>query len=203
MTKDGYARAYQQGFHLTVGFLVSRGVRRDSADDVAQAAWVRGWERLAQLRNESLVVTWVNTIALNLYLSLVRKEQMTQGLIDQPDQRAAIDLAAIDLSRILSRCRPADRDLLEQYMHGVTTAEMARKEGASQTAIRIRLLRARRQARSHIEPKDLTQVRSGNLYVIPKKESAVRTLGEVIYGTSLAGRRNGTAGITGAAIVRG
>jgi DNA-directed RNA polymerase specialized sigma24 family protein len=62
MTRDGYGQAYQRGFDRTVGFLVSRGVDRDSANEVAQAVWLRGWERLPQLRNESLVVTWVNTI---------------------------------------------------------------------------------------------------------------------------------------------
>ena len=64
MTREEYGQAYQRGFDLTVRLLLSRGAPRDRAREVAQAAWARGWERLSQLRNESLVVTWVNTIAL-------------------------------------------------------------------------------------------------------------------------------------------
>ena len=74
MTKEGYGQAYQRGFELTVRFLLSRGVQRDNAREVAQAAWVRAWERLSQLRDDNLVVTWVNTIALNVYRGLIRKD---------------------------------------------------------------------------------------------------------------------------------
>jgi DNA-directed RNA polymerase specialized sigma24 family protein len=153
MTRDGYGQAYQRGFDLTVRFLLSRGVHRDSANEVAQAAWVKGWERLAQLRNEGLVLTWVNTIALNVYRSLIRREPMNQMLLDQPDKTMSIDLAAIDINRVLTFCRPSNRRLLEQCMRGVTTAEIAREQGVSETAIRIRLLRARRDARSRVEKK--------------------------------------------------
>ena len=153
MTRDGYDKAYQRGFDLTVRFLISRGVPRDSADEVAQSAWVRGWERLTQLRNESMVVTWVNTIALNIYRSFVRREPVKHVLIDQPDKRNGVNLAAIDIARVLNRCRPADRDLLKQRLDGITTAEIARETGATETAIRLRMLRACRGARSHIEQK--------------------------------------------------
>lgn len=43
------------------------------ACESAQAAWVRGWGRLGQLRDETLVLTWVNTIALNVYRRLIRE----------------------------------------------------------------------------------------------------------------------------------
>ena len=153
MTREGYGQAYQRGFDLTVRFLLSRGVHRDNANEVAQAAWVRGWERLGQLRNESLVVTWVNTIALNVYRSLIRREPVNQTLLEPQDKTVGIDLAAIDIARVLTFCRPSDRRLLEQCMSGVTTSEMARELGASETAVRIRLLRARRDARSRVEKK--------------------------------------------------
>ncbi len=77
MTREGYGQAYQKGFSLTVRFLLSRGVQRDAADEAAQAAWVKGWERLEQLRNESSVTTWVNTIALNVYRRLKPGERRT------------------------------------------------------------------------------------------------------------------------------
>jgi DNA-directed RNA polymerase specialized sigma24 family protein len=40
-------------------------------------------------------------------------------------------------------------------MNGATTEEIARKQGVSETAIRIRLLRARRATRSRLEKRAL------------------------------------------------
>src|SRR4029077_3846076 len=58
MARDGYGRVYRRGFDLLLRFLVWRGVHHDSADDTAQGAWIKGWEPVAQLPNESLVVPW-------------------------------------------------------------------------------------------------------------------------------------------------
>jgi DNA-directed RNA polymerase specialized sigma24 family protein len=118
---------------------------------VAQAAWVRGWERRTQLRNEALVTTWVNTIALNVYRSLLRSESLNREFTEVPNGSVAIDLAAIDVARVLNSCAPRDRILLEQYMSGFTMAEIAREQNATETAVRIRLLRARRAARYRAE----------------------------------------------------
>ena len=156
MTREGYGQAYQKGFSLTVRFLLSRGVQRDAADEAAQAAWVKGWERLEQLRNESSVTTWVNTIALNVYRRLARREANPPVLPTMYEKTVKIDVAAIDVARILQFCRPNDRHLLEQqYVNGVTTEEIAREQGVTETAIRIRLLRARRHARSQVERRTL------------------------------------------------
>jgi len=117
---------------------------------VAQGAWARGWERREQLRNEEAIVTWVNTIALNLYRRVLRSESSFQAL-PELSAKPTVNLAAIDVARILKICRPCDRILLEQQMSGLTAGELAEQGGASTTAIRIKFLRARRAARSRIE----------------------------------------------------
>ena len=152
MTNEGYGKAYQQGFNLTTRFLISRGVPLDLARDVAQAAWVKGWERLGQLRNESMVVTWVNSIAMNVHRSVLRRERSYQPLPEYCG-KAEMNLAAIDLAHILESCCPRDRALLELQMQGDTAEEIARIQGVTETAVRIRLLRARRAARSQAEQK--------------------------------------------------
>jgi DNA-directed RNA polymerase specialized sigma24 family protein len=151
MTREEYAQAYECGFDLTVRFLLARGAHpADRAKDVAQAAWTKGWERLDQLRNPQLVGTWVNTIALNFYRTYLRREPVFHTL---PEIRteASVNLAAIDVGRILKICRPSDRRLLEQQIRGVTAEEIARRDGITETAVRIRFLRARRAARRHVE----------------------------------------------------
>jgi DNA-directed RNA polymerase specialized sigma24 family protein len=150
MTRDGYGLAYQKGFDLTVRFLLSRGAQREYAMEIAQGAWVRGWERLHQLRDETTVVTWVNTIALNSYRRVMRRDAPAQELPEIVSPHG-IDMAAIDVNRILSSCRPSERALFEQQMYGATTEEIARTQGVTETAIRIRLLRARRATRTRLE----------------------------------------------------
>jgi len=150
MTSSSFSQAYQAGFERTVRFLTSRGVPREGAQEAAQAAWARGWERLYQLRNEEMILTWINTIALNVYRGFARRQALTQPL---PELRSEmqINIYAIDADRVLKLCRPSERALLEQQMSGVTTEEIARHHGVTETAIRIRLMRARRNARTHME----------------------------------------------------
>ena len=74
MTGEAYGKAYQHGFDRTIRLLLSRGARSECAREAAQAAWAKGWERIDQLRNESVVTTWVNTIALNCYRRVMRSE---------------------------------------------------------------------------------------------------------------------------------
>jgi RNA polymerase sigma factor (sigma-70 family) len=151
MTREAYETAYQDGLRHTLRFLLSRGVDRDNAEDISQAAWMRGWERLSQLRNDEMIYTWVNTIALNLYRRSIRQEKRCQDLGDYTATKGTLNWAAIDLARILRFCRPPDRQLLEAQMDGSTAKEIAEEHGVSQTAIRIRLLRARRAARKAAE----------------------------------------------------
>jgi DNA-directed RNA polymerase specialized sigma24 family protein len=143
MTRDEYGQAYQVGFRLTVHFLVSRGIVGDAAGEAAQAAWARGWERIGQLRSSKMVVTWVNSIALNLYRSYLRRpifEDLRDVSVSFPT-----DCASIDLQRILSLCNSEERSLLQQqYLDELKISEIADQQGCSETAARIRILRARR-----------------------------------------------------------
>ena len=151
MTREAYAQAYEDGLRLTFRFLLSRGIGPDSAEEISQAAWFRGWERLSQLRNDEFISTWVNTIALNLYRRAIRRERRLESLKDPLYAQSTMNWAAIDVTRILGFCRLPDRQLLEAQMGGSTAEEIARQRGVSQTAIRIRLLRARRAARKVAE----------------------------------------------------
>lgn len=146
MTSEEYGAAYQRGYKLTVRFLVSKGLPYDEARETAQAAWVKGWERLSQLRNPGMLLTWLNSIALNIHRSWIRREPVLQAL---PELAAcpAVNLAGIDARRILANCRRNDRKVLEwHYLQGYKVQEIASSQGWSETAVRIRLLRARRTA---------------------------------------------------------
>jgi len=144
MTREEYGHAYQRGFNLTVRFLVSRGLSYDGAQETAQAAWAKGWELLGQLRDPNMVLTWMNSIALNIHRSYIRREPLLQAL-PELSTSPKVNLAAIDVKRILKVCKHNDRMVLQRhYLEGYKVQEIAQQQGWTETAVRIRLLRARR-----------------------------------------------------------
>jgi RNA polymerase sigma factor (sigma-70 family) len=146
MTTEEYGSAYKKGFILTTRLLVTRGMSWDGAQETAQAAWVRGWEKRGQLRDSKTVVRWINTIALNIFRTNLRHEPFLEEL---PELAAPPEkhLAAIDVQLILRTCKKTDRIILQSYyLEDHRTEEIARAQGSSETAVRIRLLRARRRA---------------------------------------------------------
>jgi len=155
MTGEEFGNIYQMGHKRTVRFLLSKGASSAAAADIAQSAWLRGWERLSQLRDPKMLLTWINTIALNEFRRHLTREaafnrarSMVQWTV--PAMSHA-HLAAIDVSRILAACSQSDRQLLQAQMHGLTPRELACRHGISETAVRIRFLRARRYARAVFE----------------------------------------------------
>ena len=150
MTRECYAEAYTSGYDRTVRFLCSRGVKGECAREFAQAAWTRGWERISQLRDESIVLTWVNSIALNSYRAELRKTPKFEPLKDIAGP-SEINTAAIDLERLLYSIGPRNRELFHKCLLGSTAKEIAQAQGVSHTAVRLRLLRARREACSRLQ----------------------------------------------------
>jgi len=161
MTNEYFSNAYRKGFPLTVRFLLSRGLSYEVALDTAQAAWTKSWERREQLREPSLVRTWTNTIALNIYRSMLRRERPTEPLAEV-EASTSLNSAAIDVELILKECKPNDRIVLKQhYIDGYKTTEIAQSRGCSETAVRIRLLRARRKIQ-----RDLISAKAGRLLAL-------------------------------------
>lgn len=150
MTPERYGQAYQKGFVRTVGILRSRGASVHSAEDLAQTAWLQGWRKLDQLRDEGMIVSWVIAIAINYHRRESRMEARYQDLPEVCDY-AGIDLAPLDASKILKFCSPRDRVLFEEQLGGLKMKEIAKNHGVSATAIRVRLSRARRAVRARME----------------------------------------------------
>jgi len=149
MQPNIYAEAFQCGFGATRRFLMSRGAPHDEAEEIAQAAWARGWEHREQLRDPGLVNFWVNSIARNLFRARFRSRAAVP-LEDSPEPFYAFDTDAIELNRLLERCDSGDRRLLENSLCGYSAEELAREIGITSTGIRVRLLRARQSLKKKI-----------------------------------------------------
>src|SRR5579863_8333764 len=95
------------------GFFVTKGLSWDGAQEAAQAAWVKGWEKRGQLRDPGTVVPWINTIALNMHRSSLRHGPFLQEL---PEMPAPVERhLAIDVQLILQTCKKKDRIVLQRY----------------------------------------------------------------------------------------
>ena len=146
MQVNSYAQAFENGFSATRRFLVSRGAPLDEAEEIAQAAWARGWEYRAQLRDPGLVSYWVNSIARNLFRARFRTASpIPLELSREPSY--AFDTDGIDLRTALGKCSDRDRALFEQMLEGYSAEEIAHSAGITSTGIRVRLLRARHSIR--------------------------------------------------------
>lgn len=145
MKREQYAEAFQRGFSGTLQFLLARGAHVEDAQELAQAAWTRGWEHLDQLRQASSVGPWINSIALNLFRAQFRVRPTMP--IDGVDAHYTMNLREIDLHRLLERCSPRDRALLEKSLEGCSTQELAENLGITSTGVRVRMLRLRRLLR--------------------------------------------------------
>jgi RNA polymerase sigma-70 factor (ECF subfamily) len=150
-----FSDAFRRGFSLTVGFLQSRGADCDTAEEVAQAAWTRGWEMRHQIVSENSVVSWINTIAKNKLQEAWKRQSrfvvLTENTAtDSPaDQSADPASQGVDLSRALKSVESTDRRILVLfYKTGLSTEEIARQLSLSHTAVRIRMCRARQRLRS-------------------------------------------------------
>ena len=150
MTRDEFGAAYQRSFRQTVGYLLARGLCADAAQEIAQAAWARGWERLAQLRDSRTLLMWLNRVALNLYRTALRDEPSFEELTPAepgPD----LNVAAIEAAAILRKCKGRDRRMLRDfYLKGLHLSEIAKRNGWLENTARVRLFRARRAARLNL-----------------------------------------------------
>src|SRR5579871_2295922 len=141
MQREHYGEAFETGYGATRRFLLAHGAPLEDAEEIAQAAWARGWEYRDQLRDPHMVSFWVNSIARNLFRARFRAPMKVP--IDSLNPSYNMDLAGLELHRLLDRCPRKDRNLLEQTLEGYSAEEIARDAGITPTGIRVRLLRIR------------------------------------------------------------
>ena len=147
MNQKEFEIAYKSGHRRTINFLLSCGLPEDDAMETSQAAWVRGLEKLNQVRDSDRAVHWVNAIALNLYRNQVRRDSKLAELPEMPVD-PKFNLAAVDVRTMLEQCNNSDRELLEhRYLEDRGIEELSKEYGCSRTAVRVRLVRARKRLR--------------------------------------------------------
>jgi RNA polymerase sigma factor (sigma-70 family) len=149
---ETFAKAYKEGYQQTVRLLQKRGANRDLATEIAQEAWVRGWVKRGQLRNNLAVVSWVNSIAVNLMRSVLRgKRQIPISALNGAAKlvsKPSVNLAAIDVEHLSRACTNRQRTFVDKYaIAGFTTEEIAVAEKTTAGAVQQTISRARAMMR--------------------------------------------------------
>ncbi len=142
-----FEAAYAKYFPRTVNHLAKLGAQRDTAEELAQSAWSRGWEYRHQLRDRSAIHGWVTGIARNLFFESFRKKRHMDEL---KDSSVSVEpkLHRILVKQMLSTVSPKDRALLiETYAAGESSHELGPKMGMTPVTVRVRLNRVKTQLR--------------------------------------------------------
>jgi RNA polymerase sigma-70 factor (ECF subfamily) len=129
-----------------------------SSDDLVQDVFLEAALALPRFRHESNVRTWLFAIARNVLREHLRRDARRARLLESrheppPDVEAEGDAIVLRddgrrLSHALGQLPERHRrafELLE--LDGLPTAAVARRLGASETTVRVWLLRARRKLR--------------------------------------------------------
>jgi DNA-directed RNA polymerase specialized sigma24 family protein len=146
MSREEFTAKYERGFSSTWKFLESRCVPAEQAYEIAQAAWTRGWECRLQLRDETVLETWVNAIAWNCFLNQKRRAPLVSlTSLYQPSIENHLDRNIL-AREVLAYAPAQDQHLLHAWCFmGYSDKELAQLFRMAPGAIRARLHRARRR----------------------------------------------------------
>ena len=142
---------------------VERRAHPAAADDVVAEVFVTAWRRFADVpaaRDEARA--WLFTVAHNVlrnrYRSDTRQRSLALRILREPTAGAGAEAdgvaARIDLVRAWQRLSPQDQQVLTlTVFEDLTGPQAARVLGISRAAFSVRLLRARRRLRRHLQPR--------------------------------------------------
>ncbi|MDT3501114.1 RNA polymerase sigma factor [Stenotrophomonas maltophilia] len=135
---------------------------RQASEDIAQEAFVKGWQQLHQLRSSTSFLPWLRQITRNLARDWLRAQrgrplsgeaaEVALGMAADPSPTAADRLQRLEeevaAEDIISALPTDSREvLLLYYREGQRSQQVADLLGLSDAAVRKRLSRARAQVR--------------------------------------------------------
>ena len=163
--RDRYRRLYASSVDDIVRF-VSRRVAPSQVEDVVADAFLTVWRRVRDLPSEhSEARAWVFGIARHCAANATRGSGLPEAhavrIAHQPHLRGGSPAEApfdsvetrLDLAAAWRRLDATDQETLALTVFDeLTSAEAGRVLGITAAAYRVRLMRARRALRRHLEP---------------------------------------------------
>lgn len=135
---------------------VSYAILQNGADcdDAIQETLWRAWRQIRTLREEKYFETWLTRILINECRRLLRKSSGRAQPISESMQNSASDTAQVEnrtLHDAIAALQPQLRiPLTLHYMEGYSVREIAEMLKLSESAVKWRLLSARKKLRSEL-----------------------------------------------------
>jgi RNA polymerase sigma-70 factor (ECF subfamily) len=156
---EQFERLYQRYFDRAVAYIMSLGVSREDARDLAQETFVRVYRSMEQYRREAewgYIQTTARRLRLNkLRDELAQKRKVSMTLLSEkelvnvadrnlsPEQSAAIHQSLDRARAAVYELPEKKRDCVLWFLGGYTYGEMAQILGVSEVTVKSRLHEAR------------------------------------------------------------
>ena len=155
MTESGFASFFHERFSRTVVLLIALGASRADAEDAAQEAMIRAWQKWDSIDSPR---AWVWTVAYRAYL---RRARARDHHAESLDESACEPAAQPDLGtsaseqqvlRMLRALPPGQRVIAACFYDGLTCEEIAEMVGKPPATVRSQLRHARKALKEMIDP---------------------------------------------------
>ena len=152
-----FARLVTRHQHVAWSVCVRITENQHDAEDALQVALASAWQNLSKFRGEAKFGTWLYRIASNSAMAVVRKRKPENSIdededgffIQLEDTTSAFENRIADQDRLGAALRVLPEDSREALVlaevAGLTHAEIANHQGASVSAVKVRIHRAKKK----------------------------------------------------------
>lgn len=146
MTFDNIYKAYwNKIFRLCMGYVNQYSL----AEDLAQEIFIKVWQHLPTFRDEAALSTWIFRIATNTCLRHLEQDKRAVAaplpLHLPEEERTDIEPQIQLLYRFISELPEVDRIIISLELEEVRQAEIAQIVGLSESNIRVKIHRIKKQ----------------------------------------------------------
>ena len=163
--RSGDLSAFESVYRMHAGQVLAVCLRlagdRREAEELAQDAWVRAWERLGTFRGDATFGTWMHRLTVNLLLDRRRSDARWRGRLvsleddgraERSPSRAAPAGARLDIERAIETLPEGARVVfLLHEVEGYKHREIADRLGVAVGTVKAQLHRARRLLQEALE----------------------------------------------------
>ena len=140
------------------GLLRRMGAQPSTADDIAQDAFLTGFERIAEFRGEGTFVAWIKRIAARLYVRKWRKDSRMTDEVEADDEGHGGEVSTvsrIDLDEAMKSLSEQERLCVSLcYGAGLSHAEAAETIGAPLGTVKSHVKRGLDKLRLRLAPSE-------------------------------------------------